>query len=84
MSTPSTSRMPAITPVGWAAIAAAVVFAICMIWMAGESHYKSCVAGVNSKFPAVAVSAFNGRTTGPLKVSFTVERQKAVGDCGRF
>jgi hypothetical protein len=62
----------------------ALVATLALVWMAGESHYKSCVAAASAKFPAVPVSAFNGSATGPLKVSFTSERQKAVSDCHRF
>jgi hypothetical protein len=31
--------------------------------------------------PAVPVSAFSGRETGPVKVSFIEERREAVDDC---
>lgn len=37
-----------------------------------------------AKFPAVPVSAFSGKQTGPLKVSFVSERAKAVDECGLF
>ena len=84
MSTPPSFKASDLTPVAWAAIVAAATIVICMFWMAGESHFKSCVAKVNAQYPAVPVSAFEGRATGALKVSFTVERQKAVEDCGRF
>ena len=42
------------------------------------------IAKAEAKFPAVAVSAFTGRGTGPVKVSFVRERAAAVDDCGRF
>jgi hypothetical protein len=35
-------------------------------------------------YPAVPVSAFNSRAAGPLKVSFTAERARALDSCGRF
>jgi hypothetical protein len=38
----------------------------------------------DARYPAVAVSAFTGRATGPLKVSFVAERARALDDCGRF
>jgi hypothetical protein len=63
---------------------AAVLASLSLVWMAGESHYKSCIAAANANFPAVPVSALNGTQTGPLKLSFTRERQAAVKKCGRF
>ena len=50
----------------------------------GESRYRSCIARVQAQYPAVPVSAFTGRATGPLKVSFVNERARALDDCGRF
>jgi hypothetical protein len=32
----------------------------------------------------VPVSAFTGRATGPLKVSYVEERTAALDDCGRY
>lgn len=78
------SRIDPLGPLAIATIATAAIVALSVLWMASESHYRSCVAKVNSKYPAVAVSAFNGRQTGPLKVSFTLERQRAVGDCSHL
>jgi hypothetical protein len=78
------ARRPGVGPLALAAVTAVVVIAVCLVWMAGESHYRSCIAQANAKFPAVPVSAFNGRATGPLRVSFVDERTKAVGDCSRF
>ena len=64
-------------------IAAAVV-ALSMLWGAMESHYQSCVSAAQARFPATPVSALSGEETGPLKLSFVVERQRAVRDCGRL
>ncbi|MFN8131537.1 MAG: hypothetical protein U0R70_08315 [Solirubrobacteraceae bacterium] len=66
-----------------AAIAALIVV-LSIAWLAMESHYRSCVAAAEAKYPAVPVSAFTGRQTGPLKVSFVSQRQQAVGDCSRL
>lgn len=70
-----------------AAIAAAValtLITISVVVLALESRYRSCVSAAEAKYPAVAVSAFSTRATGPLKVSFVGERQRAVDDCGRL
>jgi hypothetical protein len=65
-------------------VVAIVVVAVSLFWLAAESHYKSCIAQANAKYPAVPVSANNGTVTGPLKLSFVSERQKAVDDCHRI
>jgi hypothetical protein len=54
------------------------------VLVVGESRYRSCIARAEARYPAVAVSAFTGRATGPLKVSFVDERARALDDCGRF
>jgi hypothetical protein len=63
---------------------AVVVLLLCAILLVGESRYQSCIARAEAAFPAVPVSAFTGRTTGPLKVSYVNERTAALDDCGRF
>jgi hypothetical protein len=50
----------------------------------GEARYRSCIARAEAEFPAVAVSSFNQRDTGPLKVSYVDERARALEGCGRF
>jgi hypothetical protein len=67
-----------------ALVAAAVIVAVCAVLLVGESRYRSCIARAEARYPAVPVSAFNGRATGPLKVSFVDERAGALDDCGRF
>ncbi len=62
----------------------ALIVVLSVAWLAMESHYRSCVAAAEAKYPAVPVSAFSGRQTGPLKVSFVSQRQQAVGDCSRL
>ena len=63
-----------------------LVIVLSVVWMAGESHYRSCVAKAEAEFPAAPVSAFSGDTAevGPLKLSFVEERAAAVQDCSRF
>ncbi len=69
---------------GIAIVLSVAVATLSLVWMAGESHYKSCIAAANANFPAVPVSALSGTQTGPLKLSFTEERQAAVNKCHRF
>jgi len=66
------------------AVLAALVAAFSLLWSAGEAHYRGCVAKVEARFPALAVSAFTGKATGPLKVAYNKERAVAVGDCNRL
>ncbi len=67
-----------------ALFAMAVLITAAAVWGAMESHYRSCVASAEARFPAVPVSAMNGTQTGPLKLSFLTERQEAVEGCGRL
>lgn len=67
-----------------ALVIAALVVAACAVLLVGESRYRSCIARAEAQYPAVPVSAFTGRATGPLKVSFVTERARALDDCGRF
>ena len=69
---------------GIAAVVAVVLVVTSVVVLALESRYRSCVAAAEAKYPAVAVSAFTTRSTGPLKVSFVSERQRAVDDCHRL
>jgi hypothetical protein len=67
-----------------AVVVAVAVAALSALWGASESHYRSCVAAAQARFPAVPVSAFSGRGVGPVKVSFVKERTAAVDDCHRL
>jgi hypothetical protein len=67
-----------------AAVAAAVVVAVCAVLVVGESRYRSCIARAEARYPAVAVSAFTGRATGRVKVCFVDVRARALDYCGRF
>lgn len=63
---------------------ASVLAAISLFWMATETHYGKCVDAQVAKYPAIGVSAFNTKATGPIKLAYDVERQKAVRGCKRF
>jgi hypothetical protein len=82
VSTPSTGLGRPTWPSAVIAIAAIVV-ALCALLLVGESRYRSCIARAEAEFPAIPVSSFTGRATGPLKVSFVTERARALDDCGR-
>ena len=71
---------------GVVAVASLLLIGIGLVWLADEAHYQGCIARVNSKYPAVPVSAFAGSkvAVGPVKVSFVRERTKALEDCGHF
>ena len=62
---------------------AAVVAAVALVWLAGESHYRGCVDEVSARYPPIAVSAFSGEQTGPLKVAYDAERAEALESCSR-
>jgi hypothetical protein len=73
-------------PIALVVAASAIVIALSLLWSAAESHYRSCLAKADAKYPAVPVSAFVGRdkqSVGPLKVSFAKERAAAANDCHR-
>ena len=63
---------------------AVLLAALALVWSAMESHYRSCVSAAEARYPAAPVSALTGQQTGPLKLSFVVERQRAVESCGRL
>jgi hypothetical protein len=65
-------------------VVAALVGALALLWQASESHYRSCLAKAEARYPAIPVSAFVGNQTGPLKVSFVNERTQAINSCTRF
>ena len=67
---------------GIAAIALAVG-AIALLWSAGEAHFRGCVEETAARYPPIAVSAFSGEQTGPLKVAYDKQRADALDDCGR-
>jgi hypothetical protein len=69
----------------WTAVAVALltVTALALLWNASEAHYRGCVEAAAARYPPIAVSAFSGEQTGPLKVAYDEERAAAVGDCNR-
>jgi len=72
------------TLTGRVLLASVVLITLSALWLAGESHYRSCVSAASARYPSTPVSAFTGKDTGPLKVAFVNERQKAVDGCHRL
>ena len=74
-----------LTPVFVLVIAIASVVAAVALWKgAGATDDRACIEAAEAKYPAVGVSAFvtrDRRDTGPIKLSFAAERQKAVDAC---
>jgi hypothetical protein len=68
----------------WLPVAFLVLVFLIALLFYGEARYRSCIARAEAEFPAVAVSSFNQRDTGPLKVSYVDERARALEGCGRF
>jgi hypothetical protein len=68
----------------WLPIVVVVLLLLFGLLFYGEARYRSCIARAEAEFPAVPVSSFNQRATGPLKVSFVEERARALDGCGRF
>jgi hypothetical protein len=65
-----------------AAIALAIG-ALALLWSAGEAHFRGCVEEAAARYPPIAVSAFSGEQTGPLKVAYDKERASALESCSR-
>jgi hypothetical protein len=65
-----------------AAIALAVG-ALALLWSASEAHFRGCVEEAAARYPPIAVSAFSGEQTGPLKVAYDKERAAALDSCSR-
>jgi hypothetical protein len=57
--------------------------ALALLWSASESHFRGCVAEAAARYPPIAVSAFSGEQTGPLKVAYDKERAAALDSCSR-
>jgi len=73
--------VPATTVVSILALVIALFVAI-GLWRLGSSVSKqACVAKVAQEYPGVPVSAFDTQETGALKLSYDVERRKAVQEC---
>jgi hypothetical protein len=69
---------------GLGALIAVALIVIALLWAANGLNTQACVDKAQARYPPVPVSAFTGRDTGPLKVSFTKERSEAVDGCGLF
>jgi hypothetical protein len=63
------------------AAGATVIIAVALLWLAGEAHFRGCVDEAAARYPPIAVSAFSGKQTGPLKVAYDRERADALDDC---
>ena len=63
------------------AAGATVVIAVALLWLAGEAHFRGCVDEAAARYPPIAVSAFSGQQTGPLKVAYDRERAEALDAC---
>ena len=61
------------------------LFAAWGLWrLANETEKRACVEAAQARYPAVGVSAFvtrDRRDSGPIKLSFERERQRAVAAC---
>jgi hypothetical protein len=63
------------------AAGATVIIAVALLWLAGEAHFRGCVDEAAARYPPIAVSAFSGEQTGPLKVAYDRERAGALDEC---
>ena len=74
-----------LVPVLVLVIAVASIVAAIALWKtAGATDDRACIEAAEARYPAVGVSAFVTRDrsdTGPIKLSFVSERQKAVDAC---
>jgi hypothetical protein len=60
----------------------AIGLASVAFWEMGNGVARqACISDALARYPAVPVSAYNGSVTGPLKLSFVVERQQALIKC---
>ena len=63
---------------------ASVAIAVALWKGAKATDERACIEAAAAKYPAVGVSAFvtsSRRDTGPIKLSFEKERQRAVDAC---
>ena len=66
------------------AAGATVVIAVALLWLASEAHFRGCVDEEAARYPPIAVSAFSGQQTGPLKVAYDRERAEALDGCSHM
>lgn len=90
MSTPDPAtahRKPAAAKSGLIGVASIIgalsllAIAVSLFSLASETKYGNCVDAQVAKYPPVGVSAFNTKSTGPIKVAYDAERRKAVEAC---
>ena len=62
---------------------ALTIGALALLWGASEAHFRGCVEEAAARYPPIAVSAFSGDQTGPLKVAYDQERAEALDSCSR-
>ena len=67
----------------WVASLALAAGAVGLLWGASEAHFRGCIEETAARYPPIAVSAFSGEQTGPLKVAYDRERTAALDDCNR-
>jgi hypothetical protein len=66
--------------IGFAVVAVAVI--AFSLWQVGSSLSKqACVDEAVGRYPGVPVSAYSGANSTAMKLSFVVERQKALDSC---
>jgi hypothetical protein len=72
-------------PILLGVLALAGLFVAIGVWRLGsETSERACIEAAQARYPAVSVSAFVTRdrsASGPLKLSFVRERQRAVAEC---
>lgn len=78
------SANPLLTIVAVIAVIAGL-FAAWGLWrLADQTEQRACIEAAQARYPAVGVSAFvtrDRRDSGPIKLSFERERQRAVAAC---
>lgn len=57
---------------------ALIAIAVALFSLSSGIKQSACVAEQSAKYPAIGVSAFNTKTTGPIKVAYDAERRKAI------
>lgn len=76
------AKSSGITGIATAVVAVALIaIAVALFSLASQVKYGNCVAAQTAKYPPIGVSAFNTKTTGPIKVAYDAERRKAVNAC---
>ena len=78
-------RRDPLLPILLGVLAVIGLFLAIGVWrLGGETSERACIEAAQARYPAVSVSAFVTRdrsASGPLKLSFVRERQRAVAEC---